>query len=503
MPLQDELFDLIKSLSPSEKRYFKVNASKGDSKSNYIKLFDAIEKQTEYDEENVKKKLAKEKFVKYLSAEKNHLHEQIMRSMRLFHANRTVDNKIHEMLQDEAFYRDKGLKSLREKTLLKAKELATKFERFHYLQEILLRQTGFVTEFEEKTLSQPVLNLLTERKQLANIQDIYLELWTKDQEMFSIYRSGADIKDPIIKNRAEMLNTEIERFRYQLGDWYTLNGNFNRAISNFHQTFGNSEAAFTHTLAEYELYQTKPHFKEEYAMKYKICLANVISRAYSARKFDDFLKYINELKSLPVSTFNEEGEVFQNVYFSEHLHYINSGAFEKAEALIPEIEEGLEKYADKINKARLLSFQFNIMVMYFIMHRFKEALKWSELLMEDKSEIKQGINVVTRILLPIIHFELGHADLVDSYTRSAYRDLQKKKRMHSFEKLMVSYLKSMPLSEDQEEFLVKLKDFETKLQALFDDSQEKVTYGMEEIKLWVTSKITGVKMSEQLTVSNS
>jgi tetratricopeptide (TPR) repeat protein len=217
-------------------------------------------------------------------------------------------------------------------------------------------------------------------------------------------------------------------------------------------------------------------------------LANLVSRAQSAKRNDRFLEAIAELKSLPATSFNDEGEVFQNVYFLEHLFYMNQGDFDKAEALVPAIEAGLDKYAQKINKARLLSFQFNIMIMYFLMHRFKEAAKWADVILEDKSEIKQGISMVTRILLPIIHFELGHHDIVENLTRSAYRYLLAKERLHSFERLMVNYLGEMPFSSDNVEFIDKLKTFNNKLKEIFE-SPEPLTYGMEEIGIWVKAKL--------------
>jgi tetratricopeptide (TPR) repeat protein len=221
-----------------------------------------------------------------------------------------------------------------------------------------------------------------------------------------------------------------------------------------------------------------------------------MARAQSANEHEWFHKALNEMKELPVSSFNEEGEVFQNIYFQEHLFYINHGEFEKAEALVPIIEEGLVKYEAKINKARRLAFQFNIMIMFFIMHRFKDALKWTEPLLDDNSEIKQEQKFVTTLLLPIIHFELGHVDLVDSFTRSAYRLLQKKKRLHDFEKLVVKYLTDMPLSSDKMEFRTKLKAFSDHLDSLLNDPNVKITLGMEEMSLWAKSHLLNKKMSE-------
>lgn len=501
MKASDELFQLIRSLTPSEKRYFKTNAKKESATSNYLQLFDAIDSQKEYDEAMLKKKHASKKFVKYLSAEKGYLHDQIMKQMRAFHAERTVDNKIHELMQDERLYRDKGLVELREKCLLKAKELATRYERFYLLKEILIKQTGFVIEFERKNVTQPVLDLINEQKKLALVQETALELQTKNRELFSMLRAGADMKDRSNISRVEILFAEVETFRPRIGNWFTLKTHFARAMSNYHHLKRDLAKSCDETLTEYECYQKHEHFKSEDSMNYKICLANLMARSLSAGRDNIFEQALSEMKALPVSTFNEEGEVFQNVYFQEHLYYLNKGRFEEAAQLVPTIEEGLVKYANKVNTARRLAFLFNIMVMFFIMHRFKDALAWNDRLLEDNGEIKQQQRMVTVLLLPIIHFELGHEDLVESFTRSAYRFLQKKNRLHEFERLVIKYLKGMPLSTDQIAFKEKLTWFHAELEKLEEDPDISAPLGMEELLLWSNFHLKGIRMDEQLADS--
>lgn len=504
MAAQDELFQLIKSLNPSEKRYFKTNAKKGgELKSNYLQLFDAMDAQgDEYDEQLLKKKHAKKPFVKYLSAEKKYLREQIMKQMRAYRSEVSIDNKINELLQDERFYRDKGLKQHREKAIQKAKELATQYERFYLLQEILEREIEFVEEFEKKSLTEPVLRSLAELQRLSVIQQTYLDLTSKNREIFAAHRSGADIKDTVTKLSLEKTIAEVDMLRSQTEGSFSLMQSLNRAYSNFHMVFRNHQKSYEYTLNEYQLYQQYPHFKSFNTYKYKICLANLVSRAQSAGKTKEFLQFIKELKETPSTTFNEDGEIFQNVYFLEHLHHINVGQFEKAEAMVATIEEGLEKYVKKINKARYLSFLYNIMVMYFVMHRFKEASVWANKILEDKSEIKQAVATVTRILLPIIHFELGHHDLVENLTRAAYRFLKNKKRLHSFEKLMLNYLKNMPFAIDQTEFKEKILLLNDDLQGLAITPEGRTTFGLEEVLLWVEFRITNTKMRQLLATRN-
>ena len=70
-----ELFNLIQSLSKSEKRFFKLSSSLQDGEKNYLKLFDAIEKQKSYDEKEIKLLFKAEKFIQHLPSEKNHLYK--------------------------------------------------------------------------------------------------------------------------------------------------------------------------------------------------------------------------------------------------------------------------------------------------------------------------------------------------------------------------------------------------------------------------------------------
>lgn len=494
MKASDELFRLIRTLTPSEKRYFKTNAKRENATSNYLQLFEAIDAQKEYDEDKLKKKHAKKKFVKYLSAEKNYLHEQIMKQMRAFHVDRTIDNKINDLLQDEAFYRAKGLNELRRKTIEKARSLAEEYERFHLLQDTILRQVVFEFENAEKFLEEPIRELLDDMLSSQKRLSDFVELYRLRHEIFVTYRSGADFNDDSVRLMLDDLKGQVSQFETKSEGSIRLRSQYEMALSDYYNCMSEWGPSFDHLWVLYEAFQIKPSLKKEYLLRYRILLSNLCTRAFSANKEETFFDLLNELKSLPSNSFNAEGEVFQNVYFLEHLWYLSKGKLVEAESLMPAISEGLNRYASKVNKARLLSFQYNIMVMYFIMHRFKEARDWAEKILDDKSDIKQNVTTVTRILYPIIHFELGHHDLVENLTRSAYRYLLKLKRLHSFERIMVKYLQELPLSPQNEEFMNKLKELSVEFEKLRTDSNEQITAGFEELELWIRYRLEGKEM---------
>ena len=99
MIASDELYKLIKSLSSSEKRFFKIYASRHviGKENNYVLLFDAIALQKSYSEKAIKVKFSGEPFMKRFAAVKNYLHLLIIKSMRNFHSGSTIDIELKEM----------------------------------------------------------------------------------------------------------------------------------------------------------------------------------------------------------------------------------------------------------------------------------------------------------------------------------------------------------------------------------------------------------------------
>ena len=92
MTPNDHLFQLIKSLTASEKRYFKLFAAKQAEgrTTNYEKLFDAYNELPDgtYNEEEFAKTLKAKKLGKYLSDEKKYLTELVMKAMRVYSAEK-------------------------------------------------------------------------------------------------------------------------------------------------------------------------------------------------------------------------------------------------------------------------------------------------------------------------------------------------------------------------------------------------------------------------------
>ncbi|HEY6159976.1 MAG TPA: hypothetical protein VI112_02105, partial [Bacteroidia bacterium] len=140
MTSSDELFQLIRGLSMQEKRHFKIFAKgsytrNGDN--NYLRLFEAIERQKVYNEKKIRAKFKGETFIKHLPSEKHYLFSLILRSLRNYHSETNTDVRIKELLIDAEVLQQKSLPELSRKALRKAKKLAYRYERLAFIPEIV------------------------------------------------------------------------------------------------------------------------------------------------------------------------------------------------------------------------------------------------------------------------------------------------------------------------------------------------------------------------------
>src|SRR5690606_35183353 len=137
MKKTDVLFDLIHSLSKSEKRFIKLNARFHQGDKAYLKLFDAIEKQKEYDEEALKVKFRNEKFVKQFSVVKNYLQQFILKQLRSYNSESKASIICQNLLIDIEILYWKGQFVLMKRLIHKAEKIAEKYQLYLVLEELL------------------------------------------------------------------------------------------------------------------------------------------------------------------------------------------------------------------------------------------------------------------------------------------------------------------------------------------------------------------------------
>ncbi|MCP4440974.1 MAG: hypothetical protein GY810_18790 [Aureispira sp.] len=139
MKSKSDLFELIQSLDKNEKRYFKIFAQNlGSKATNYIRLFDAIAKQHEYNERKIKQKFKGETFIKQLGVTKNYLYKWILRSLENYHNSNTTEQSLLSYQKQIRVLIHKNLLEQALTLIEQATDLAKKHYKTSFVLDLLL-----------------------------------------------------------------------------------------------------------------------------------------------------------------------------------------------------------------------------------------------------------------------------------------------------------------------------------------------------------------------------
>ena len=164
---KDALFVLIKSLSKSEKRQFKLYVGRlgVNTDAKFLALFNLLDKMRTYDE----KQILESGIVKksQLSNLKAHLYKQILVSLRLNPVNQNVRVQIREQLDFATILYQKGLYKQSLKILDKAKNFAIENEEKNVAYEIVELEKIIETQYITRSIPDRADELSVQAKELS------------------------------------------------------------------------------------------------------------------------------------------------------------------------------------------------------------------------------------------------------------------------------------------------------------------------------------------------
>ena len=178
--VNNALFDLIHSLTKSEKRYFKLMSSRHaiGGENNYIVLFDFIDKTTRYDEELIFRHFEGEAFLNRFSITKKRLYDHILSSLDAFHSVNSIEAQLNKMLHSYDILFEKSLYDQSRRILRSAEKLAVKNEMHEILLLISKKEHKLIeTEGIEKISNEDIIQLVDKQKRAINEITLMNEVW--------------------------------------------------------------------------------------------------------------------------------------------------------------------------------------------------------------------------------------------------------------------------------------------------------------------------------------
>ena len=497
MKISDNLFKLIKSLSKSEKGYFKkyANFHVRNDQNNYTRIFDAIDAQSEYDEKRLVKKFAGERLVNQFAVAKNYLYEMVLESLEAYHKNSTTE--IRSILNRIEILVDKGLHSQAKKLLKKAKEMAITHEKLTYIPEInLMEQSIYRMQYNVGDLKDNSDNLIEEIeicamkiKNMAEYESLKNRLYLQRIEM-GVLRNEREIKSydwvlksPLLKNEKQALSVNAKILYYEL---YASYYNY---IEDSEKCYEFSSKLIQLIGSNTEVIETNVNFPTHFLYRHSI-------QCYNMGKYHEALEYISKMEILKVKSDVQKLNLLLKAYNTKLNVYFRMGNMKKSLQLIPEIELLLEKNkgSDKLLK-EIIYWQVTSILM--IAEQYKLALKWLvKANIAGDSTIRQDLECIGRIMEIVLHYELGKSDVMEYRIKSTYRFLASKQKMYQLERIILTSIRKLINVKSKEESIQFFKQLKSSLEPVVQDPLESKFLVYFDIMSWLESKIEKKKFEE-------
>ena len=489
------LFDLIKSLSDHECAQFRKFAKRQsrEKTTKYLRLFEAILAQPEYDEAALKSLFKEEYTDTHFANEKNRLFDLILRSLHEARSVESTHSLVKQQIEHIRILRSRNLIALGNILLDKVLARAERYELLTEIQQLLSLKRIALLSKGETNIQAELAGIIRRSQEVRALQDDYYFFRDVHDQIYALVRSKfsgnhaqpaevlAALVEPIIVEGESRAKTfETKKFYYSIRAQYAvLNGNLEEALNYYR--------------LQVSVWEQYPHQIQESPGGRIIQLANFAGFCLESCEFNEMEQALVKLSQTKARNLAGEAEKFQNLYHLRLLRSINLADFPERDSLVPAIEEGLVKYQDKLNPARVLSFYHNLAISYFLAESFSECDTWlARIIAHTKAEARVDIVSFAHLLQPIVKFETGRHDELESQIFRSRRFLIRIEALAEFDKFLLNTLRTLPGTLAGERIKAKFRSMLAAAYSLAADTAGTHILGLEEIICWLESRVNKI-----------
>jgi len=476
MTKKNNLFELIKSLTPTEKRHFVRSAMSDKDSKNYLRLFQEIDKLQQYDQSKIKRKFNDDRFIKQLHVMKIYLQDRIIRSLRNYHSLSSSSLRLKDMLKNIEIYFDKELYNLCALEIEKAHKLAGKYEDDLTLIEILgwkrkLAQAMSPGEFR-------ISDVVDEQTAALNRLGYQNSIWRHVAG-----KSSGNLK---YDETVSTLSSKVLSYNVQYREAITLHKN--------------DEARKT-LQGLVRMLERHPHRIEEEPGIYLSTVNNLISFFVFTKEYKAALKEVAKAKAfhLHASHINTTKNTFRLILRTYNIEleiYRDTEALNDAVSLINEINALLTQHKKKIPSQYLISLWFQFGYIFFLKKDFRNALHWiNEIINSPFADQRKDLSLRARFLNLMVHYELKNFFVMRYFIGSTKRFFARNKAIQPYHKVLLAFFTKVSGAAENNHRVI----FEKAFHDLFSQTTTMPAEELDYInwKKWIEDKIGSDKQKKK------
>ncbi|WP_291140611.1 hypothetical protein [Flavobacterium sp. UBA7680] len=498
---KDFLFVLIKSLSKSEKRQFKIFASRLETSSNtkFIELFNILDKSETYDEKLILKSGIIKKV--QLSNLKSYLYKQILVSIRLNIPSQNIRYQLREQIDFAVILYNKGLYKQSLKILDKTKQQALENDEKYMAYEIVEFEKLIESQYITRSIQGRADELVIQAKELNYRNTISSKLSNLSLQLYGIMLKTGYVKsDEEYKYIDDYFNKHIAKldetkFGFREKYWF-YNANLWRSF--LVQDF---LASYKFAYKWVQLFYDNPNMIYLNPVFFLKGNHYFLESLYMLKYTSNFKRYLSLLEEtiedpkFPVND-NIASLSFLYVYNNKLNLHILEGTFAESEYLIPEILEKIKLHSEHLDEHHEMLFFYKIASIYFGNEKYNECILYLDKIINNKNlTMREDLMCFARLLSLITHYELGKDYYLENHLKSTYKFLLKMNDLHEVQKEIIKFLRNLNNfypADIKKEF----KKMHARFVELEKNTYEKRAFLYLDIISWLESKIENRKIAD-------
>ena len=386
---KDALFTLVKSLSKSEKRQFKLYVGRlgGNADANFISLFNLLDKVNVFDDNLILKKTKIKK--QQISNTKAHLYKQILVSLRLNPVHQNVRSQVREQFDFAAILYSKGLYKQSLKILDKAKGLALNNSENNLAYEIVEFEKVIESQYITRSLSNRADELSEQSKELSLRNVRISKLSNLSLQLYSLLLKEGYVKDDVDSKKVKIY------FEKRLPNFKLLDLGFREKLFLYKAYLWHSLImqdfilSYKYSQKWVDLFEEKPEMKKQNPVFYLKGVNYLLESLYLIKhktKFNVVLEKLNfDIKNKNIAI-NENTNTLTFLCYSQNKLnlYFLEGRFHKGIHFVLKFLQEMKKYEAKIDAHHIMVFYYKIACMYFGAGKNEECIFYLQKIITTK-----------------------------------------------------------------------------------------------------------------------
>jgi len=449
---QDELFQLIKALNKSEKKFFTqyVNLYEKGSSPMYLQVFDFFNLEESYDEEKLFKKFRDPLFKKNYAVTKHYLKNLIVKTLR--HGELTVreDRDLTVFILDVKRLMAKGLFGMAKKMIEKLKEEANTEEKFMDVVNLIAMQRGLISMGYYRHQPEVNLDVLDEEEEMV------IEKIRQLREVMNL-----SIKLYGLMNYEMLANPDEARKAIEaLGKKKTLRKLEELSSAKAKHTFLNFWTLYYCAIGDYKKYlewankkldfvKNEPHPKTVtnwLVLGYNHCLA-------ASLLTNDFSEFENRLKFLEGMEFQSQfhdSDRFQTVSIFALLYYMRQNDAKKIQYYIDYSQEGLHRLAPFMKNAFTYTLRTSVAYAYLKLGKLDECVtEVNNLMSLTNGDTRRDYVGHVKIINLMLRYEMKEYHYLSYLLKNTYRFFMTYLHTSPVHKFIIHYMRDALKTKDQ------------------------------------------------------